>query len=158
MNLKSMSIDQLMSLRRHVEAALNSKVIEQRRAIESKLAKLGSFQGGATRRGVGRGKVVPKYRNPDNDHETWTGRGMKPLWLAAAIKAGKKLDHFLIANANRSAKAKGRKVRSLPRRRDPVSAPVLGAQTVEAFQSQSLHAGFEVEREPIEASNLSAAA
>jgi DNA-binding protein H-NS len=158
MNLKSMSVHQLTSLRQHVEAMLNSKVIEQRRALESKLAKLGSFQGGAIRRGVGRRKVVPKYRNPDNDHETWTGRGMKPLWLAAAIKAGKKLDHFLIANANRSAKAKGRKVHSLPLRRDPVSAPVLGTQIVEAFQSQSLNAGVEIEREPIEASNLTAAA
>jgi DNA-binding protein H-NS len=156
MNLKSMSVHQLTSLRQQVETALNSKVIEQRRAIESKLAKLGSFQGGATRRGVGRGKVVPKYLNPDNDHETWTGRGMKPLWLAAAIKAGKKLDDFLIANANRSAKVKRRKAYSLPRRRDPLIAPVLGAQTVEAFQPQLLHA--EVERDPIEPSNLSAAA
>jgi DNA-binding protein H-NS len=158
MNLKSMSVGQLTSLRQQVEAALNSKVIEKRRVIESKLAKLGNFQGGATRRGVARKKVAPKYRNPNNDHETWTGRGMEPLWLAAAIKAGKKLDHFLIANANRSAKAKGRKVHSLPRRRDPLPAPVLGTQIVEAFQSQSLNAGVELEREPIEPSNLSAAA
>jgi DNA-binding protein H-NS len=164
MNLKSMSVHHLTSLRQQVEAALNFKVIEKRRAIESKLAKLGSFQGGATPRGVARKKVAPKYRNPDNDKETWTGRGMKPQWLAAAIKAGKKLDHFLIANANRSAKAKRRKAYSLPRRRDPLPVPVpvpvavLGAQTVEAFQSQSLHAGVEVEREPLEPSNLSAAA
>ena len=158
MNLKSMSVHHLTSLRQQVEAALNFKVIEKRRAIESKLAKLGSFQGGATPRGVARKKVAPKYRNPDNDKETWTGRGMKPQWLAAAIKAGKKLDHFLIANANRSAKAKRRKAHSLPRRRDPLPAPVLATQTVEAFQPQSLHAGVEVEREPIEPTNLSAAA
>ena len=153
-----MSVHQLTSLRQHVEAMLNSKVIEQRRAIESKLAKLGSFQGGATRRGAGTGKIPPKYRNPDNDKEIWTGRGLKPLWLAAAIKAGKNLDDFLIANANRSAKAKGRKAYSLPGRRDPLIAPLLGAQTVEAFQTQSLHAGVEVEREPIEPSKLTAAA
>jgi DNA-binding protein H-NS len=158
MNLKSMSVHHLTSLRQQVEAALNFKVIEKRRAIESKLAKLGSFQGGATPRGVARKKVAPKYRNPDNDKETWTGRGMKPQWLAAAIKAGKKLDHFLIANAKRSAKAKRRKVHSLPRRRDPLPAPVLGTQIVEAFQSQSLNPGVEVEREPVEARNLSAAA
>jgi DNA-binding protein H-NS len=156
MNLKSMSVGQLTSLRQQVEAALNSKVIEKRRVIESKLAKLGSFEGGATPRGVARKKVAPKYRNPDNNKETWTGRGMKPQWLAAAIKAGKKLDHFLIANANRSAKAKRRKAYSLPRRRDPLPAPMLGTQIVEAFQSQSLNAG--VEREPIEPSNLIAAA
>jgi hypothetical protein len=72
--------------------------------------------------------------------------------LAAAIKAGKNLDDFLIANANRSGKAKGRKAYPLPRPRDPLPAPVLGTQVVEAF-----HAGIEVEREP-EPSKLTAAA
>jgi DNA-binding protein H-NS len=41
-------------------------------------------------------KIAPKYRNPDNKTETWTGRGMKPKWLSAAIKAGKKIDAFAI--------------------------------------------------------------
>jgi DNA-binding protein H-NS len=158
MNLKSMSVDQLTSLRQHVEAALNSKVIEQRRAIESELAKLGSLQGGATHRSAGKGKVGAKYRNPDNGHETWTGRGLKPLWLSAAIKAGKRLEHFLIANASRSAKAKGRKAYSRSRRRAPQLASVLGIQTLEGVHSQALHPGLEVEREPIEPSNLIAAA
>jgi DNA-binding protein H-NS len=37
-----------------------------------------------------RGKVRPKYRNPTNPTETWSGRGRQPRWFAAAIKAGKK--------------------------------------------------------------------
>ena len=36
------------------------------------------------------GKVAPKYRNPANPKETWTGRGMQPRWLAALTKKGKK--------------------------------------------------------------------
>ena len=42
------------------------------------------------------GKVPPKYRNPANKAETWTGRGKQPLWLAGQIKKGKKLEEFLI--------------------------------------------------------------
>jgi len=42
------------------------------------------------------GKVAPKYRNPANKAETWTGRGKQPLWLAAQIKKGKKIEEFLI--------------------------------------------------------------
>ena len=42
------------------------------------------------------GKVPPKYRNPANKDETWTGRGKQPLWLAAMIKKGRKLEEFLI--------------------------------------------------------------
>ncbi|MGO1072264.1 H-NS histone family protein [Lysobacter sp. CA199] len=42
------------------------------------------------------GKVAPKYRNPANTGETWTGRGKQPRWLAAYTAAGKKLEDFLI--------------------------------------------------------------
>jgi DNA-binding protein H-NS len=114
MNLKSMSIDRLVGLRERVDAALNSKVVDQRRALESELSKLTRFQGGAARGKLAaggrlRGAVAPKYRNPENPAETWAGRGLKPKWLAAAIKAGKKQDDFLIAGAASSSKANGRK-------------------------------------------------
>lgn len=49
--------------------------------------------------GAGRkagGKVPPKYRNPDNPAETWTGRGKQPRWLAAYTGSGRSLDEFLI--------------------------------------------------------------
>ncbi len=35
--------------------------------------------------------VKPKYRNPDNPDETWTGRGRKPEWVKAWLEAGKEL-------------------------------------------------------------------
>jgi DNA-binding protein H-NS len=114
MNLKSMSIDRLIGLRDRVDATLNAKVVDQRRTLESELSKLTRFQGGAARakfaaRGGLRGAVAPKYRNPQNPSETWAGRGLKPKWLTAAIKAGKKQDDFLIAGAAPSSKANGRK-------------------------------------------------
>jgi DNA-binding protein H-NS len=42
------------------------------------------------------GKVAPKYRNPANTKETWTGRGKQPRWMAALVAKGKKPDDFLI--------------------------------------------------------------
>src|SRR5690606_38973315 len=41
-------------------------------------------------------KVPPKYRNPANPKETWTGRGKQPRWLAAYTAKGKKVEDFLI--------------------------------------------------------------
>ena len=113
MALKSMSIDKLVKLKDQVEAALASKVMDQRRALESELSKLGRFQGGAGRGKSGsgrgtRGAVAPKYRNPENPAETWAGRGLKPRWLTAAIKGGKKIEDFAIAGLS-SSKANGRK-------------------------------------------------
>lgn len=40
-------------------------------------------------------KVAPKYRDPATG-ATWTGRGMKPRWLAAAIDGGKSLADFAV--------------------------------------------------------------
>lgn len=40
-------------------------------------------------------KVAPKYRNKATG-ETWTGRGLQPKWLRAALESGKKLADFII--------------------------------------------------------------
>jgi DNA-binding protein H-NS len=41
-------------------------------------------------------KLEPKYRNPKNKNETWAARGLKPKWLSAQLKQGKKLEDFAI--------------------------------------------------------------
>lgn len=41
-------------------------------------------------------KLPPTYCNPNNDAETWTGRGRKPRWLVAALKAGKTVEQCKI--------------------------------------------------------------
>jgi DNA-binding protein H-NS len=111
MNLKSMSIDALIGLRGKIDAVLGTKVAGERRALENELAKLTRFEPGGTRsklslgRGA-RGKVAPKFRNPENPGETWAGRGLKPRWLSAAIKTGKKLEDFRIAGSGKDAAAK----------------------------------------------------
>jgi DNA-binding protein H-NS len=40
--------------------------------------------------------VEVRYRNPNNEQETWTGRGKQPRWLVAAIASGKSLADFLV--------------------------------------------------------------
>lgn len=42
------------------------------------------------------GKVAPKYRNPANSAQTWSGRGMQPKWLAEQVRRGKSPTDFLI--------------------------------------------------------------
>jgi DNA-binding protein H-NS len=41
-------------------------------------------------------KVAPKYRNPANPEQTWTGRGVSPAWVQA-LKAAGTLDSALIS-------------------------------------------------------------
>src|SRR5271156_950259 len=98
---KTMPIAKLQQLKSQVEAAISAKVTERRRELELELSKLAGFggRGKATKFGRGgrMGPVAPKYRNPENPAETWAGRGLKPRWLAAALKGGKKLEDFSIA-------------------------------------------------------------
>lgn len=117
MNLKSMSIDALIGLKGRIDTALAAKVQDERRSLETELAKLSRVDGGRARAGLGRGtrgKVAPKYRNPENPVETWAGRGLKPRWLAAALKSGKKLDDFVIGGE--VAKPVKKKVRAVKRK------------------------------------------
>lgn len=44
--------------------------------------------------GAGR-KVAPKYRDAATG-DTWTGRGLQPKWVKAALANGKKLEDFVI--------------------------------------------------------------
>ena len=48
---------------------------------------------GAGLRGV---QIAPKFRHPTT-LETWTGRGMQPRWLKAALATGQTLESFKIA-------------------------------------------------------------
>jgi DNA-binding protein H-NS len=40
-------------------------------------------------------KVAAKYRNALTG-EAWSGRGLKPKWLTAAIEGGRKLEEFAV--------------------------------------------------------------
>ena len=70
---------------------------ELRQKLESIAAeagfRIGDLFGG--RGGKGR-KVAIKYANPDDASETWTGRGRKPRWLVAKLKAGDRIEKFLL--------------------------------------------------------------
>jgi hypothetical protein len=40
----------------------------------------------------------PKYRNPENPAETWSGKGKRPTWVEAALAEGKRLESLEIAD------------------------------------------------------------
>ena len=54
---------------------------------------------GNVARGIAKGastpkKVAAKYR--DDSGNTWSGRGLKPKWMQAAIVKGKKIEDFAV--------------------------------------------------------------
>ncbi len=121
-NLPSLSIDELWALHEEVGAMLSKRITAEKRELEERLARLSrspisdkattkraALQNG-DRRPVRRKypPVLPKFQNPSDPTETWAGRGKQPRWVIAELKAGKKMDDFLIDRAKRRAAAKRR--------------------------------------------------
>jgi DNA-binding protein H-NS len=59
------------------------------------LADLDSRSGASSKATGGASKVAPKYRNPATS-QTWSGRGLKPNWLKAALDSGRTLADFAL--------------------------------------------------------------
>ena len=72
-----------------------AKTAAKKAAPTKKAAKTAKATKAAKPRKPGK-KVAPKYRNPANAKELWSGRGKQPRWLAAQVKKGKKVEEFLI--------------------------------------------------------------
>ena len=99
-DIESLSKDDLKQLKTDVDKAL--KTIDARRKAEAKkaaehAAKEYGFSLDELLGGSGKGsKSAPKYANPADRSQTWTGRGRKPNWVLEALNAGKSLDDMKI--------------------------------------------------------------
>ena len=98
--LEKMSLKELTTLQIRISQAIGEKRIEERSDVKAKLEEMARASGFTTaelfggRRGKG-GKVAPKYRNPKDPSQTWTGRGRRPLWI---VQAGGDVRRFLISS------------------------------------------------------------
>jgi DNA-binding protein H-NS len=97
--LEAMPLDDLWKLHETVIAILDSKLTAQKRELEKRLEELGrKFGGSADHRSQRRPnpKASPKFQNPKQPSQTWTGRGKRPRWVSEMLEAGKSLDEFRI--------------------------------------------------------------
>ena len=100
-DLKSMPSEELWKLREEVIVRLGSKLLAEKAKLEERLRQLRP-QDHRMRRPYP--KVFPKYQNPKNPTETWSGRGRHPRWLSPQLRSGKKLDDFRIHNSSDHAR------------------------------------------------------
>lgn len=120
-DLKSLSIDELWALHEQVGTMLSEKILTEKQALETRLARLngGSVKKATIARSASNVRelravrrkyppVLPKYQNPGDPSETWAGRGKQPRWLVAQLNAGKEINDFLINREKRPSTAKRR--------------------------------------------------
>jgi DNA-binding protein H-NS len=109
-SLDAMSIDEMWNLHEEIGRILSARLTSEKRELEKRLAQLRiekemprpvsmsrqSKEGRRERRKYPR--VFPKYQNPDDPSETWSGRGKQPRWLTTALKTGHTIEEFAISS------------------------------------------------------------
>ena len=119
-NLDGMSVDEMWQLHEEISQVLSARLTLEKRELEKRLAQLRREKENRrahhtsdlalAENGTGRRKyprVLPKYRNPKQPSETWSGRGKQPRWLTAALNSGHTIEEFVIGDAG-SKKRLGR--------------------------------------------------
>ncbi|MEL6959246.1 MAG: H-NS histone family protein [Pseudomonadota bacterium] len=96
-DLKKLSRKELEKLGRDVEKQLERLRQKELKALRSEMEKLAAAHGvtleeamktGTAPKRRNKPKSAPKYANPADNSQTWTGRGRKPEWFKAALKSG----------------------------------------------------------------------
>jgi DNA-binding protein H-NS len=100
LNVDKLSLKELLDLEAKIERAIPVARERQHVEVKQELATFAQKRGFSLRDlfgGRGKGKLsVPKYANPDDRSQTWTGRGRKPNWLLAKVKRGATLEQLAI--------------------------------------------------------------
>lgn len=96
----NLSREELSQLIANAQKAL--KTVDARRRAEAKrAAELAAKEYGFSldevmEAGAKGSKGAPKYANPADPSQTWTGRGRKPNWVIEALESGKSLDDLAL--------------------------------------------------------------
>jgi len=104
-NLDVLSLRELKDLQGRVARAISgyedrkkkeafAELEEKAREMGYSLAELLTLQGAKTPRK--RALAAPKYANPANPADTWTGRGRKPRWFIEGLAAGRAPEEMAI--------------------------------------------------------------
>jgi DNA-binding protein H-NS len=106
MDMESMDFEELWLLHERLTGILSEKIIADKLELEKRLARLNPRQTAIESDKAAMGKrrrrypkVLPKYFNPQEPTEKWSGRGKQPRWLVAALRSGHKLEEFRITDA-----------------------------------------------------------
>lgn len=84
MGYAAMTTDELIEQKRQIESELLGRIDEEIAKIDARRAELLAMKPTAKPEKKKRVKSSrpPKYRNPSNPEQTWTGLGKPPAWIA----------------------------------------------------------------------------
>ncbi|MDR0996666.1 MAG: H-NS histone family protein [Zoogloeaceae bacterium] len=106
MDISTLSLIELRELERLIPKELKRRESEEKAKAKKELQafaqargfNLDDLVGGIpvvrVRRSRATGPLPPKYRNPNDPSQTWSGRGRKPGWLETLLAQGRLASEF----------------------------------------------------------------
>lgn len=101
-NLNTLSLKELKDLQSQVTKAIASFEDRQKKAVLAEVEEVARAKGFTLAELTGavvvrkRAPAVAKYANPADHSDTWSGRGRKPRWFEAALKAGQRPEDLAV--------------------------------------------------------------
>jgi DNA-binding protein H-NS len=102
MNVNDLSLKELKDLQSQIARAIGSYEDRRKKQALAELEEVARAKGfslaeltGATP-GRKTSLSAPKYANPANHADTWSGRGRKPRWFIEAMAAGRKPEDLAV--------------------------------------------------------------
>nr|VFK52119.1 MAG: DNA-binding protein H-NS [Candidatus Kentron sp. TUN]VFK58854.1 MAG: DNA-binding protein H-NS [Candidatus Kentron sp. TUN]VFK67537.1 MAG: DNA-binding protein H-NS [Candidatus Kentron sp. TUN] len=105
-DLSEIAFQDLVKLRSELDASIDNRKEEEKLQLFHEIRKKILDRGFSMEEIFGgdefakqlkyRPPIAPKYHNPDNPKQTWSGRGRKPNWVVAFLEQGWELDALLI--------------------------------------------------------------
>lgn len=105
MDLSALDFAELLQLKNDVDVEVRRREVEEKAKAKKQILEIAKAYGFSVEDVLG-GKTVPtasgrkpvevKYRHPNDESLTWTGRGRKPLWVVALLDSGIELDSLRV--------------------------------------------------------------
>lgn len=103
-NLQELSETELHDVIENAQRALRNRQESRRKEVFADIRRLAASVGAHVEiseseksgKPLRTGKVAAKYRNPADPAQTWTGRGMRPVWLRSLLEQGRSIEEFAI--------------------------------------------------------------
>ncbi|MES2206745.1 MAG: H-NS histone family protein [Pseudomonadota bacterium] len=99
-DLSNLSFEELQNVQKELQIQFKARQSQNLKEARAAIKQIEDKYGFTAEEILAGKKVIntvdAKYRNPENNEETWTGRGKKPKWVQDALSNGKNLEELKI--------------------------------------------------------------
>ena len=99
-NFASMSVDELWEIHEEISKLLEAKMLAEKKMLERRLISLHPAKTDRLKAHRPYPPVVPKFANPDDPSQVWSGRGKQPQWVTEKLASGLALEDLSIGRGS----------------------------------------------------------